>query len=199
MTVSQRNKVWLAKWKSRSDIERQFSPSNWAYTVANATKAYEADCPTLNDYDKLYGEGVSGEWVRLQMLALYGSSNCKDIGVADGIKLFSYNFAYEVKNYKISELMLFFARYKAGKYDNSYSSFDSKRVGNAFFKEFLRERNFELEKIHREQTQAEIEKRRFTPPEGYTSLSWYNELKKRASEGDSEASLLINSSIIKVY
>ena len=143
-------------------------------------------------YDKLYGEGVSAEWIRLQVLALYGASNCKDIGVADGIKLFSQSFAYEVKCYKISELMLFFARYKAGKYDNSYASFDAKRIGNAFFSEFLKERNFELDRINKEQMQAEIEKRRFVPPEGYTSYSWYQEVKKRAMEGDVDAKGLLN-------
>lgn len=192
MTVSQESKVWLTKWKSRSDIDQQFSPSNWAYTIANTDKAYKADCPTLNDCEKIYGEGISGEWVRLQVLALYGSSNCKDMGIADGIKLFSYSFANEVKNFKLSELMLFFARYKAGKYDNSYSSFDSKRIGNAFFSEFLKERSFELDKITRTEMQEEIEKRRFIPPPGYSSLSWYRELKHRASNGDTEALRLIN-------
>lgn len=83
--------------------------------------------------------------------------------------------------------MLFFARYKAGKYDNSYASFDAKRIGNAFFSEFIKERNRELDRITREQVQSEIEERRFTPPEGYTSFSWYQELKRRASEGDTEA------------
>ena len=35
--------------------------------------------------------------------------------------------------------------------------------------------------------QDEIERRRFIPPQGYTSLSWYNELRKRAESGDEEA------------
>ena len=83
--------------------------------------------------------------------------------------------------------MLFFARYKAGKYDNSYASFDAKRIGNAFFTEFVKERNRELDRITREQTQKEIEERRFTPPECYSSYSWYQELKRRAESGDKEA------------
>lgn len=192
MTASQENKVWLTKWKSHSDIERQFSPSNWGYVLANVEKAYQADCPTLLTYDSLYGEGLSVDWIRFQVLALYGSSNCKDIGVVDGIKLFAQSFAYEVKNFKISELMLFFARYKAGKYDNSYSSFDSKRIGNAFFNEFLKERSYELDRINRINIQNEIEERRFIPPQGYSSLSWYTELKERASRGDKDAIRAIN-------
>lgn len=194
-TVSQEKANWLKRWKSHSDIERQFSPSNWSYTIANVEKAYKADCPTLCDYEKLYGEGVSSEWIRLQILALYGSSSCKDIGIADGIKLFASSFAYEVQNFKLSELMLFFARYKAGKYDNSYNSFDTKRIGNAFFSDFLKERSFELDKIFRKEQQEEIEKRKFIPPSGYNSLSWYKELKKRASEGEIEAISLINGEI----
>ncbi len=80
--------------------------------------------------------------------------------------------------------MLFFARYKAGKYDNSFASFDARRIGNAFFKEFRSERNYELDAINRKRIQNEIENRRFTPREGYSSLSWYNELKRCAESGD---------------
>ena len=90
--------------------------------------------------------------------------------------------------------MLFFARYKAGKYDNSYSTFDAKRIGNAFFHEFVKERNNELDRITREKTQHDIEERRFIPPVGYTSFSWYQELKRRAAEGDEDAMKILNNS-----
>lgn len=168
-------------------MERQFAPTNWGYALSNPDKAYLANCPTLIDYGKLYGNNCPSDWIYIQVLALYGSSGNKDKGIADGIRLFAQSFAQEVKTYKLSELMLFFARYKAGKYDNSYASFDAKRIGNAFFYEFIKERNRELDRICREQMQSEIENRRFIPPEGHSSLSWYNELKRRAASGDTEA------------
>ena len=192
-SVKPENKAWLTKWKSHGDVERQFAPNNWGYALSNPERAYTASCPTLLDYGKLYGFDYPADWIRLQVLALYGSSNNKDVGIADGIKLFAQSFAQEVKNYKLSELMLFFARYKAGKYDNSFASFDAKRIGNAFFTEFTKERNRELDRINRERTQSEIEQRRFTPPPGYTSFSWYNELKKRAEAGDQEALNILNN------
>lgn len=192
-SVSKEQAAWLTKWKSHSDVERQFSPNNWGYALSHPDKAYLAECPTLLSYERTYGEGVSADWIRLQVLTLYGSSNSKDLGIADGIKLFAQSFAQEVKNFKLSELMLFFARYKAGKYDNSYASFDAKRIGNAFFSEFIKERNRELDRITREQVQSEIEERRFTPPDGYTSFSWYQELKRRASEGDTEAIRILSN------
>ena len=190
-TVSKEQAVWLTKWKNPSDVERQFSSNNWGYALSNPDKAYLAECPTLVSYEKVYGEGVSAAWIALQVITLYGASNCKDVGIADGIKLFAQAFAQEVKTYKLSELMLFFARYKAGRYDNSYASFDAKRIGNAFFHEFVKERNNELDRITRQQNQQEIEERSFTPPKGYSSYSWYQELKRRASKGDSEAIKLL--------
>lgn len=151
-----------------------------------------ADCPSLMQYDALYGHGSSEYWIDIQVSGIFGASNSKEKGVADGIRIFCQSFASQVKAYKLSELMLFFARYKAGKYDNSFASFDARRIGNAFFKEFRSERNYELDAINRKRIQNEIENRRFTPPEGYSSLSWYNELKRRAESGDAESKQIID-------
>ena len=75
------------------------------------------------------------------MLALFGSSSCKDEGVAQGIGIFAQTFASSVQIYKLSELMLLFSRYKSGRYDNSFPQFDARRIGNAFSKSlFQRDR-----------------------------------------------------------
>lgn len=185
--VSLEEKLWVQKWTDPSDIERQFSPTHWGYTLANPDRAYTASCPTLAAYDRLYGEGCAEDWICTQITVLFAASSSREKGLADGIRLFSSAFAAEVRQYKISELMLFFARYKSGKYDNSYASFDAKRIGSAFFKEFLKERSHEIDRVERTRVQQQIEERRFTPPEGYTSYSWYQELKRRAAEGDTEA------------
>lgn len=168
-------------------MERQFSPDNWGYVSQNPERAYKAQCPTLLQYDSLYGEGSSDLWVEIMVTGLFGASSSREKGNANGIRIFCQSFAAQVKCFKLSELMLFFSRYKAGRYDNSYSSFDARRIGNAFFKEFIPERNNELDRINRNAEQERIDKRRFTPPEGYSSLSWYQELKKRAESGDEEA------------
>lgn len=81
-----------------------------------------ADCPSLMQYDALYGCGSSEYWIDIQVSGIFGASNSKEKGVADGIRIFCQSFASQVKAYKLSELMLFFARYKAGKYDNSFAS-----------------------------------------------------------------------------
>ena len=80
--------------------------------------------------------------------------------------------------------MLFFGRYKAGRYDNSYQSFDTKRIGNAFFKEFLPQwRNEIALYIQRQQQEAYLERRElpkgYVIPKGYNPDTWYRERLKR--------------------
>lgn len=167
--------------KSPSDVDRVYSPSHWGYALRNPERAYAADSPTVSDIANAFGDGYAAMWVRGQLLFLYGMSPSRDKAAADGIKPFAECFTALVKPYKLSELMLFFARYRAGMYDNSFAQFDTRRIGNAFFREFVPERNTELDRINRKAVLARIERRRFTPPEGYTSLSWYEELKRRAA------------------
>lgn len=187
--------MFLERWRDRSDIERQFSPANWGYASQNPERAYKAQCPTLMQYDSLYGEGSSDLWVETMVTGLFGASSSREKGNANGIRVFCQSFAGQAKGFKLSELMLFFARYKAGRYDNSYASFDARRIGNAFFKEFIPERNNELDRISHEEQRIRIERSRFTPPPGYSSLSWYQELKRRAESGDEEAQRLLKKPV----
>lgn len=181
----------MMKLRNHSDVSKIYSPANWAYVLNNVEKAYMADCPTLYDVFELFSREIGELWIMQHVLALYGSSSCKERGAVDGIKIFSQIFASQVKAYKLTELMLFFARYKAGKYDASFSSFDTRRIGSAFFREFLPERRNEITVIKRRMTMREMKRRLFVAPKGYTSLSWYEELKRRARNGDNEAVKLL--------
>lgn len=49
----------------------------------------------------------------------------------------------------------------------------------------------EIERLR--QVPAQIEARRCKPPEGYTALTWYHELKRRAAAGDKEAAELLKN------
>ena len=71
-------KGWLAKWKDRSDVERVFAPVQWGYTLQNPERAYMADCPTLMQYDALYGQGSSEFWVELQVSGIFGASSSRE-------------------------------------------------------------------------------------------------------------------------
>lgn len=150
------------------------------------------DCPTIQKYDEVYGEGNAEMWIYAQVLALFGSSSCKDEGIAKGIGVFAQTFTATVRIYKLSELMLFFSRYKSGRYDNSFSQFDARRIGNAFFMEFLPERTKEIAKCETRRSYENYLVIRELPkgykiPEGYNPYTWYIETKRRAELGDMEA------------
>ena len=61
-----------------------------------------ADCPSLMQYDALYGCGSSEYWIDIQVSGIFGASNSKEKGVADGIRIFCQSFASQVKAYKLS-------------------------------------------------------------------------------------------------
>lgn len=181
----------MARWKSHTDVERTFSlRAHAGYVLANPSGAFRADVPTIWQYGQLYGEAAPRTWIQEQLAALFMASASRDPGMADGIRQASDLIASEAANMKLSEMLLFFARYKAGHYDDGYSQFDTRRICIGL-QRFKRERVDEYARIEREMQQIEEEKRRFTPPSGYTSLSWYKQLRERASAGDAEAIRLL--------
>jgi hypothetical protein len=161
------------------------------YIVANPYLAITTDrSPTAIEVKNAYGIDFFKGWLLQQLYALFLTSRERDMSLITSIESFAGYFAAEVNQYKLSEIMLYLARYKAGKYDASYTSFDEKRIGYCFFHEFQQERSMELDKEFRKRSMEESLKRSELPdsvPKGYTSLGWYNEIKRRASEGDEEA------------
>lgn len=157
--------AFKTSYPSPSDVERAYNPANWGYAAAHPAKAYEAHCPTLREMDAIYGSGAAANWIDMQVSALFGASSKADTELANSIGIFADTFAAEVRAYKLSELMLFFARYKAGVYDNSYATFDTRRIGNAFFKEFLPRRAYEVDMLERRRIEQEQERMQSTPVE----------------------------------
>lgn len=133
-----------------SSVQRNYNPCQWAYMAENTVLAYTGKCPPLSALSDIYGEGSAKLWIAQQVSALFLSSSSRDGRISAAINVFSANFAARASCYKLTELMLFFSRYQAGVYNNSYASFDPRRIGNAFFSEFLPERNRELDAIERE-------------------------------------------------
>ena len=190
--------AFLAKYPSLSEALAAYSPAHWAHAAGHPDRAHRADVPTLRGMDAAYGAGSAARWVGVQVTALYAASPKADPGAADGIPLFAQTFAAAAGAFKVSEVLLFFARYAAGRYDDSFASFDTRRIGNAFFGAFARERAAAIGRMER----AEADRRRLeeqerwerycaTLPEGHTPRSWYEEVKRRAAAGDEQARRLL--------
>lgn len=170
-----------------------FSPAKWDYAIANAEKAYLADSMTLNEWNKECGEDTGKTWMRIQVKALLASSSSKDADLINSVNVFADTFAEcpIVKNLKLSELLLFFARYKTGRYDSSYSYFDTRRIGNAFYKEFMKERMQELSAIEYRENQKRIAEMMEEAKKTSVTREEYLQIKERAKAGDADALSLL--------
>ena len=159
-----------------------------AVAVAEPVRAYMAAYrPTLRAVAEQYGQAAATAWIEAQITALFCASASRDARLVETIRPFAAAFAAEAAPYSLPELLLFFGRYRAGRYDSSFAAFDARRIGTAFRTEFLPHRALELAAVERRRLREERERAAFTPPDGYTSLSWYKFLKRRAAAGDAEA------------
>jgi hypothetical protein len=169
--------------RDRSDVFKLYSPKFWGYANKNPEKAFTAESPTIYEVGEFFGHEISVSWIMTQVTALYHASASTDENMSDGIRQFSECFATEVKQYKLSELLLFFARYQAGRYDETWSTFNPRRIGYSFFHDFLEERNNELAAIEIRLSKEKALKN----VSGGITYTEYQELKKRAEAGDEEA------------
>lgn len=145
-------------------LQRNYSPAHWGMMLADAERAYLWPCPMLAQLAHIYAPHCPEDWIDQHITALFLSSASRDSEMAQcAIAAFVPAFAASVAHYKLSELMLFFGRYKAGLYDHSLYAFDPRRIGLSFHSEFLPERRRELALIaqrHEAQQQAREERLR---------------------------------------
>ena len=140
---------WIQKNKCLSNLLSNYSPVNWSYLPQIGDEAYTRECPSIGALDELYQmKGVARMWIDEQVTAMYLMSSSKE-NMRTPISLFASNFSVVAAPYKLTELMLFFSRYAVGMYDNSYSTFNSRRIGVAFHSEFLPQREQALARLER--------------------------------------------------
>lgn len=152
------DREFYARFPTLAKVESAFSPSHWGYAIEHYQQAYTTDCVSIGRLDRIYGPGSSMAWIETQFTGLYLLSSSKDKGIVDCIRSFSGIFASETRRYKISDLLLFFARFAVGHYGaNNWSAYDLRRIGTAFFTEFLPERNREMDYMEREKLRQQRE------------------------------------------
>ena len=132
---------------------------------------YSEKSPVISDIDRLYTAGASALWIKTQLATLDFASQTKESADMDALAEFSELFAAKYGHIKLTEFLTFIARFKLGHYGKFYGCFDTLTVGEAFRK-FLRERDYELDKViykrsneERERRQAEPVQRDHEPPE----------------------------------
>lgn len=148
-----------------------FSSALQGVLLASPEKAYSEKSPVISDLDRLYSSGASAFWVKTQLATLDFASQTKEGADMDALAEFSELFVVKYGHIKLTEFLSFIARFKLGRYGKFYGYFDTLTVGEAFRK-FLRERDYELDKVickrsneERERWQTASVQRDHEPPE----------------------------------
>ena len=143
--------------KSRFGAKEQFlskvNPDTQVFFALNTEAAVMGDYPTLMDICVAYGNNFSTEWLipLIDNLALY--TGVKNLNGSQELEL-ARIIAIEYRHLKITEILLFFARFKAGRYGRFYVTVDPMVITCAL-RDFMRERNELISYYEREQKERE--------------------------------------------
>lgn len=135
-----------------------YSTSLQTIILSDLEKAYSEKSPTVADLERMYGCDSSSLWVKTQLLTIDFASSTKESADVDALNEFSRLFVGQYHYIKLTEFLLFVARFKLGRYGKFYGYFDTITVGEAFRK-FLRERSEEVDVIIRKRNFLETEER----------------------------------------
>lgn len=146
------------KYPTFSKASAVYSTSLQPMLLSDIEKAYSEKSPTLSELERMYGYGSSALWVKTQLLTIDFATSTKEGADENALNEFSSLFVRQYHYTKLTEFILFIARFKLGRYGKFYGYFDTTAIGEAFRK-FLRERSDELDVIIRKRNNREMEER----------------------------------------
>ena len=117
-----------------------FNPDKQFELTHNKDKCYFGDYPTLAKLNQEYCYNASILWLNVQIYNISEFCGCKDKISQDQILECSRVITATFPFLKVSEIMLFFFQFKAGKYGRFYGSVDPLVITTSL-RDFLRERN----------------------------------------------------------
>ena len=121
------------------------------------------DFPTLAELNAAFGRNTSAAWLAVQLADLSIYTGAKNLSKRQQDQLAEI-ITTEFYWLKVSELLLFFHRFKTGSYGTFFGAVDPMVVTRAL-REFILERNDIIAEVEaREKAEREREERRLNPP-----------------------------------
>lgn len=138
---------------------KRFNPGVQRYCAANIDRCFTGDAPSLWQVRKAYGGDALDSWLDIQLTDLVNFCGVKGreefSRITDAVvAVIADNFGY----LKLSELMLFFQRFKAGHYGHFYGMVDPLVITEAL-QVFLEYRADKLAAIERKRRKLEQQQR----------------------------------------
>lgn len=151
------------KYGSRENFLVKLNPEAQILAGRHPDRAFFGDAPSLAVMKKTYGENMPTMWLMPQILDLVVYSNSKGTLNENQARFLAEIIAQEYFFLKASELLLFFYRFKLGRYGHFYGVVDPMRITEAL-DEFVKERNYEIAKKEKEEEEAEAARKALEDP-----------------------------------
>ena len=160
---NEKRRAIIAKYSRSEDFLARVNPDTAPAFARNTSAAIMGDYPTLADINIAYGPSFSQQWLVPQIASLALYTGAKNIDTYQQRSLASV-IATEYYYLKVTELLLFFYRFKTGRYGRFYGSVDPMVITCAL-RDFINERNELLERYELEERERkEIEEKKRNPP-----------------------------------
>lgn len=153
----------LRVYGDRKMFLSKMNPDVQLVAARDPKRAFFGESPSLVILNKTYGDGFAASWLMPQIYDMVVYCNSKSTLSDQQAEFLAEAIANEYYFLKTSELLLFFYRFKLGRYGQFYGVVDPMRVTMAL-DEFLKERNIELARHESEMQKAEEERRRRENP-----------------------------------
>ncbi len=158
--VLQLRTTLVSEYGSRESFLAVYNPDYQRKICGQVTECYFGDYPTLSTLKAGYGANAPAMWLIPQLFNLSEYCGCRDKLQESQLKDCANVIAMDFHFLKVSELMLFFHRFKSGVYGRFYGSIDPLIITTSL-RTFLGERAAvydRREQEEREKARAEARK-----------------------------------------
>lgn len=133
----------VAKYGDRETFLRTYNPDTQIAVCADRERCFMGEYPTLAELRRAYGDSLPAVWLIPHLLDLSEFCGCRNKLYGKPLEQCADVIAAEYYFLKVSELMLFFQRFKSGRYGVFYGSVDPLVITTSL-REFIAERNVEI-------------------------------------------------------
>ena len=158
----------IQTYHSEDNFLTLFNPSKQVAYTRDIDRAFRGNAPSLGLIAKAFGNGARDTWIDIQLTELAAFSGCKDKLTDHQVQGLIDIIAEEYCYLKVTELMYFFRKFKAGEYGKFYGTVDPITITCAL-KEFCDDRRAILSRLE----YAEKKEREINDPEHIRYLRQY--------------------------
>ena len=156
-----------------TDLLKDYLPNKQVIVCDNKDLCYFGNAPTLTELSNRYSRKVTLIWLVAQITDLITFSNCKNIINDQQIKELARMINSKFYYLKLTEIMLFFYKFKSGEYEDFYGTISPIAIIKSL-NAFKDERMF----VYEEHRNSELEAKRARDMEGCISYSEWQQMKK---------------------